>query len=140
VLYLIAFIGGLVLQATFPLTYLASPLALGVGIALMACGALFIGTAIPTMLRGHGTLNTSGSSAMLVTSGPYRYSRNPMYLGLVLLYCGLACVFANGWALPLLIPLMLFTQVRAILPEERYLNRTFGETYRSYSSRVRRWL
>jgi protein-S-isoprenylcysteine O-methyltransferase Ste14 len=73
-------------------------------------------------------------------SGPYRISRNPMYLGLVLLYGGLACVFAIGWALPLLVPLILYTQVGTIVPEERYLERSFGESYRAYRSRVRRWL
>lgn len=138
--YFIAFLIGLLLQARFPLPFLARPAALGLGVALMATGALFIVTAIPTMVRGRGTLNTAAPSAALVASGPYRYSRNPMYLGLVLLYSGFACIFAVGWALPLLIPLVLYTHVGVIVPEERYLDRAFGNTYRSYKSRVRRWL
>ena len=138
--YLIAFLIGLLLQARFPAPFLPRPIALGLGAALMGAGALVIVSAIPTMLRGHGTLSTAAPSAALVTSGPYRYSRNPMYLGLVLLYGGFACALAITWALPLLIPLIVYTQVGVIAPEERYLERAFGDAYRAYRTRVRRWL
>jgi protein-S-isoprenylcysteine O-methyltransferase Ste14 len=140
VIYAAAFVLGLLLQAQFPLPFLAQAVALGLGGVIAAVGALFIATSIPTMLRGHGTLNTAGPSAALVISGPYRYSRNPMYLGLILLYGGLACTFAVVWALPLLFPLVVYTQVGVIVPEEGYLNRAFGDTYHSYRTRVRRWL
>jgi protein-S-isoprenylcysteine O-methyltransferase Ste14 len=138
--YLVAFLIGLLLQARLPLPFLARPMALGLGAALVAACAILILTAIPTMLRGHGTLNTTAPSAGLVTSRPYRFSRNPMYLGLLLLYSGLACLFAVAWALPLLIPLVFYIQLGVILPEERYLERAFGDTYRSYRARVRRWI
>lgn len=140
VFYLLAFVIGLFLQARFPTSILAQPVVRYVGAALIVAGALFIVAAVPTMLRGHGTLSTAGPSAALVTSGPYRFTRNPMYLGLTLLYSGLTCMFAIVWALPLLIPLILYTHVRVILPEERYLDRAFGDAYRSYRARVRRWL
>ncbi len=135
-----AFLIGWALQSLVPLPFLAPPVSVGVGIALGAAGALFIAAAIPTMLRGHGTLNTAAPSASLVTSGPYRLSRNPMYLGLVLLYAGVACAFAIVWALPLVIPVVLYIRFRVIAPEERYLDRAFGDAYRSYRTRVRRWL
>jgi protein-S-isoprenylcysteine O-methyltransferase Ste14 len=140
VIYVAAFVLGLLLQARFPLPFLAQPVALGLGGVIAAVGALFIVTSIPTMLRGHGTLNTAGPSAALVISGPYRFSRNPMYLGLALLFTGLAVMFAVVWALLFVIPLVLYTQVRVIMPEERYLQRAFGDEYRAYCSQVRRWL
>lgn len=140
VLYIAAFLIGLALQTRFPLPFLAQPIALGLGGALAAVGALCIVTSIPAMLRGHGTLNTAGPSAALVISGPYRYSRNPMYLGLALLFTGVAIVFAVVWALFFVVPLVLYTQTRVIIPEERYLQRAFGDTYRAYCSHVRRWL
>ncbi|HLZ21035.1 MAG TPA: isoprenylcysteine carboxylmethyltransferase family protein [Ktedonobacterales bacterium] len=139
-LYIAAFLIGLALQARFPLPFLAQPVALGLGAALAAVGALCIVTSIPAMLRGHGTLNTAGPSVALVVSGPYRYSRNPMYLGLVLLFTGAAVMLADTWALLFVLPLVLYTQTRVILPEERYLQRAFGDTYRAYCSHVRRWL
>jgi protein-S-isoprenylcysteine O-methyltransferase Ste14 len=92
------------------------------------------------MLRGHGTLNTAGPSAALVISGPYRFSRNPMYLGLALLFTGVAVMLGVVWALLFVIPLILYIQVRVIIPEERYLQRAFGDDYRAYCSQVRRWL
>jgi protein-S-isoprenylcysteine O-methyltransferase Ste14 len=140
VIYVAAFVVGLVLQARFPLPFLAQAVALGLGGVITAVGALCIVTSIPAMLRGHGTLNTAGPSAALVMSGPYRFSRNPMYLGLALLFTGVAIVFAVVWALLFVIPLILYTQVRVIVPEERYLQRAFGDSYRAYSSHVRRWL
>jgi protein-S-isoprenylcysteine O-methyltransferase Ste14 len=140
VFYVAGFLIGLLIESRFPLPFFARPIGIAVGLALAAGGILFIVTAIPTMLHGHGTLNTAAPSASLVTSGPYRVSRNPMYVGLVLLYGGLACVFAVVWALPLLIPLIIYTQFGVIAPEERYLDRTFGDTYRVYRKRVRRWL
>jgi protein-S-isoprenylcysteine O-methyltransferase Ste14 len=140
VVYLVAFLIGLALQAHIPLPFLARPLALSLGSVLALLGALCIGTAISAMLRGHGTLNTAGPSAALVRSGPYRYSRNPMYVGLVLLYIGLATLFAVVWSLFLIVPLVLYTQLVVITPEERYLRRAFGEAYRAYCARVRRWL
>ncbi len=63
-----------------------------------------------------------------------------MYFGLVLLFGGLAVVLARVWILPLLLPVILYTQVRVILPEERYLTGAFGEAYRAYCARVRRWI
>jgi protein-S-isoprenylcysteine O-methyltransferase Ste14 len=139
-IYVVAFLVSFLLQHWFPLPFLSRPVALGLGLALVTAGGLFIATAIPTMLRRHGTLNTAAASAALVMSGPYRYSRNPMYVGLILLYTGLALVFAMPWALPLLIPLVLYTSVGAIAPEERYLERAFGDDYRVYKTQVRRWL
>ena len=140
VIYLAVFLIGLAMHIAWPLPFLPRPTALSLGIALLAAGALFVVTSIPAMLRGHGTLSTNAPSAALVVSGPYRISRNPMYVALTLLYLGFACVFAIGWAIPLLAVPLLYTHYRVILPEERYLDAAFGDTYRAYRGHVRRWL
>jgi len=140
VVYVAAFLISLALQARFPLPFLARPIALGLGGAIAALGALCIVTSIPTMLRGRGTLNTAGPSAALVVSGPYRFSRNPMYLGLTLLYAGVAVMFGVVWALLFVLPLVIYTQIWVIAPEERYLQRAFGDDYSVYSAHVRRWV
>jgi protein-S-isoprenylcysteine O-methyltransferase Ste14 len=76
----------------------------------------------------------------LVTEGPYRLTRNPMYLGLLLLYIGVACWFGLVWPL-LLAPVVVWVMgVSVIGREERYLTRKFGEEYRRYQAHVRRWL
>ncbi|HEY7984971.1 MAG TPA: isoprenylcysteine carboxylmethyltransferase family protein [Ktedonobacterales bacterium] len=138
--FALALVAGWLLQRWLPLPALPPALAFWPGVALVAGAVLWNAWAVPTMLRGRGTLNTAGASAALVTSGPYRCSRNPMYLGLALLAGGLALTFGITWALALLVPVLIYTQVRVIVPEERYLERTFGESYRAYRARVRRWI
>lgn len=76
----------------------------------------------------------------LVIEGPYKYSRNPMYVGFVLTYLGLALGLESGAALILLIPCIAVISWGVIGREERYLEAKFGEPYRAYRGRVRRWL
>jgi protein-S-isoprenylcysteine O-methyltransferase Ste14 len=76
----------------------------------------------------------------IVSSGPYRWTRNPMYLGMLLIYIGVALLFDIFWAL-VLIPLVMALVVRLVIHrEERYLQATFGEEYRRYQTQVRRWI
>lgn len=79
-------------------------------------------------------------SSALVTGGVYRVTRNPMYLGMALLYLGLALAAGSLGALALLPPLLLVVRYGVIAREERYLEALFGEDYRAYRRRVRRWL
>jgi protein-S-isoprenylcysteine O-methyltransferase Ste14 len=76
----------------------------------------------------------------LVTDGPYRFTRNPMYVSLALLYAGLALWFDVFWALVLLPAAIAIIRFYVISGEERYLERRFGEEYLKYKRRVRRWL
>lgn len=80
------------------------------------------------------------ASTALVTDGPYRFSRNPMYLGFAITYLGLALGLESGAAVILLIPCLALMSWGVIGREERYLEAKFGEDYRAYKSRVRRWL
>jgi protein-S-isoprenylcysteine O-methyltransferase Ste14 len=76
----------------------------------------------------------------IVTTGPYRFTRNPMYLSLALLYAGLALWFAVTWALVLLPMAIAVIRYYVIAGEERYLERKFGQEYLDYKARVRRWI
>jgi protein-S-isoprenylcysteine O-methyltransferase Ste14 len=76
----------------------------------------------------------------LVTSGPYRFTRNPMYLGFTLFYLALALWFGGYWTLMLLPPVLLVMIHGVIRREEAYLSRLFGTGYDDYRQRVRRWL
>jgi protein-S-isoprenylcysteine O-methyltransferase Ste14 len=79
-------------------------------------------------------------STMLVDSGPYRFTRNPIYIGIVLFYFGLAIVMTSAWMLLLLIPVLIVLQRGVVEREEAYLQAKFGEAYRKYQTRVPRWL
>ena len=80
------------------------------------------------------------ASRTLVTDGPYRFTRNPMYLGMVCLYIGIVIAFGLMWGL-LWLPLVVLAVDRLVIArEEPYLERAFGDDYRRYKARVRRWL
>jgi protein-S-isoprenylcysteine O-methyltransferase Ste14 len=92
------------------------------------------------MLRAKTTLNPAGPASTLVTGGPFRFTRNPIYLGDTLMYLGLALLFGRRGPL-LLLPGVLAALDRGVIRrEERYLERRFGRQYRAYRARVRRWL
>ncbi len=109
---------------------------------LIAAGA-FLGLglwSVIVMRRTGQTENPWQPTTEIVQKGPFRISRNPMYLQMLLICAGFAVMLMNVWIL-ILIPLCaLILQQFAILPEEAYLERKFGETYRAYKARVRRWL
>jgi protein-S-isoprenylcysteine O-methyltransferase Ste14 len=75
-----------------------------------------------------------------VESGPYRFTRNPIYLGMFLGQIGLTVAFDNFWLLMMLVPFALVVRYGVAAREEAYLGREFGDAYRGYCSRVRRWL
>ncbi len=79
-------------------------------------------------------------AASLVVTGPYRFTRNPMYVGLTCLYLGVSFWTNALWALALLPIVLAVMTFGVIMREEAYLERHFGEPYRAYRSRVRRWL
>jgi protein-S-isoprenylcysteine O-methyltransferase Ste14 len=76
----------------------------------------------------------------LVTEGPFRYSRNPIYVALTLLYVGVALLINALWILLLVVPAVLVLRYGVIAREEAYLTRKFGDAYRQYTTQVRRWL
>lgn len=76
----------------------------------------------------------------MVISGPYRFIRNPQYLGIAFLYIALAFAFGVTWALAFLPVVLLIVDRFVIAREESYLEGRFGAAYREYKARVRRWL
>jgi protein-S-isoprenylcysteine O-methyltransferase Ste14 len=88
---------------------------------------------------GTSMIVTNPTTAM-VTSGPYRFTRNPMYLGMAFLYIALALAFGVIWALIVLPAVIVAVDRLVIAREEPYLEAKFGDRYRAYKRRVRRWL
>jgi protein-S-isoprenylcysteine O-methyltransferase Ste14 len=140
VIYAGALVVGLLLQRAFPLPFLPRPVARIIGACLIGLNFLVGVPAIVTMRRARTSLNPAEPTTVLVTSGPFRYTRNPIYLSFTILYTGIA-VFANAlWAI-FLLPVTLVAISRGVIArEEQYLERTFGEEYKRYKTQVRRWL
>jgi protein-S-isoprenylcysteine O-methyltransferase Ste14 len=83
---------------------------------------------------------TNQPTRALVTTGVHGWSRNPIYLGLFLVYGGIGLAARSPWALILTLPLAITIRYGVVAREEAYLERRFGKAYRDYKARVRRWL
>jgi protein-S-isoprenylcysteine O-methyltransferase Ste14 len=130
---------GLLVEHWFPQPVL--PLAWAHRLALVPFALGLLGIAAVVSFRRAGTSpNPRTPSSQLVTGGVYRLSRNPMYVGFTLWYVAAACWKNSLWPLLFLPIVLLIMLYGVILREERYLARRFGDDYRAYQQRVRRWL
>jgi protein-S-isoprenylcysteine O-methyltransferase Ste14 len=110
-----------------------------IGIALIVIGLAIPIVAAAQFRKADTEVRPWKPSTALVTTGIYRFTRNPMYLGMTLIYAGLALLADSALALLVLLLLLAIIQYGVIKREEHYLEITFGEAYRDYRSRVRRW-
>jgi protein-S-isoprenylcysteine O-methyltransferase Ste14 len=128
------------LHKLFPLPFAFPQVFVWIGYALVLIGLGLTISAASGFMRARTTLDPHGSVSSLVTSGPYHFTRNPIYLGFVCLLIGFPLVFRIYWGLILSPLLMVLMNMLVIQYEEVYLERKFGEVYTNYKSRVRRWL
>ena len=140
VYYVAAFLVGVALELVFPTNWPSSVVRLA---AALLAGAGWLALDIAAIAH-FGAAGTSiwpmNPSTALVTSGPYRFTRNPQYLGIACLYVALVFAFGVIWALAILPGVLVIIDRRIIPREERYLERKFGQAYGDYKARVRRWL
>lgn len=110
----------------------------------LAAAFILPGLILVPALRAFGRARTRPEpwkpTTALVTGGPYRFTRNPMYLGFTLVYLGLAAWANTAWPAVLLPAVLALIHHGVIRREEAYLERLFGEEYRAYRRRVRRWI
>ncbi len=138
--YLAGIVIGMVASIWIPTKIIPSSLAWTLRGVLIICGAVLSGSAI-LKFKGVGTtVRPDRAASTLVVVGPYRITRNPMYLGLALVYVGIAIAVQSVWALILLPVVLAIIQRRAIEPEEAFLERRFGTSYIRYKENVRRWI
>jgi protein-S-isoprenylcysteine O-methyltransferase Ste14 len=140
-LFVLGIVLGWWLDRAMPLP-LAGPAARwrAVGWALVAFGISLTTWAVATFRGARTSIIPNRPATTLVTHGPFRLSRNPMYLALTLLYLGMVLLLNSAWPL-LLLPLVITVlQWTVIRPEEHYLAARFGVSYAEYWRRVRRWL
>ena len=110
------------------------------GVVLFGIGATIAGWGLLTFRRARTTTVPGKASSRLVSWGPYRFSRNPMYVGLIVAYLGEAGILRQVWPVILLPLTMAYVNWIVIPVEESKLTEVFGEEYDGYRKRVRRWL
>ena len=139
-IYLPPLVSGLLLDRRFHVPFLPRSLARGLGWPLIG-GALVLNTWFLRMIRdAEVPIRTDKPVPRLSTEGPFRYTRNPGYLALAMMYAGIAVLRNSLWAILVLPVVLIVIQREVIGREERYLERTFGEEYVSYKAHVRRWV
>jgi protein-S-isoprenylcysteine O-methyltransferase Ste14 len=139
-IYLGALGVGFALDAVIEDASLPSTVARPVGAALIVTGAGLMGTFVRAFGRARTPVDPYSPSEAVVTDGPYRLTRNPAYLGMALMYAGIAIASNAPWALvPLPVAIAVIDR-GVIAREERYLERKFGARYTDYKRRVRRWI
>ena len=137
-IYLFALLLGLLLDRRAHVPFLPRGVARILGWPLVGGGMVLAAWFARTMRAADTTLDVDKPVSTLVQDGPFRYSRNPGYLSLTMLYAGIAVLRNALWAI-LLLPLVLYVMQREVIErEERYLERTFGEEYLAYKARVPR--
>lgn len=139
-LTLAAFLAGCALELVWPTQLGGGWLRALAGIALAGAGVAGIAAAMRQFRAAGTNIETDRPSEAIVTSGLYGRSRNPIYLGMAAILVGLGLAVDSLWVLGMLIPLLLALRWGVVAREERYLARKFGEPYRAYTQRVRRWL
>lgn len=142
-LYLACLILGLVLDHVLPLPFALPQTVLvrwTAGGGLIVLGVAIAAAGIRNFSRAATPVPSSQPVRALVTTGIHGWSRNPIYVGMSLLYAGIGLAACSPWVLILTLPLAITMRYGVVAREEAYLERRFGDAYRDYKARVRRWL
>jgi protein-S-isoprenylcysteine O-methyltransferase Ste14 len=131
---------GFVVQWIAPRPIVSSNTGYWIGGVLLASGVVLAIWGRRVMERAGTNVNPTLPSTALVATGPFLFSRNPLYVALTLIYVGLALLANALWVLVLIVPVLLIMHYGVVRREERYLDARFADAYREYRSRVRRYL
>jgi protein-S-isoprenylcysteine O-methyltransferase Ste14 len=136
----VAFLAVIALHWLFPLQIFMRSLAivLGTVLAILGVGSAAWGRKI--MMQAGTNVSPFKPSTAIVTEGPFRFSRNPLYVGITSLFIGLLLLIGTWWGFVLIVPAELILHYGVILREERYLEQKFGDSYLAYKNAVRRYL
>ena len=139
-IYLGAILLGVAVDRFIPLRILPGVIASWVGGALVLSAVIFDGFGLRELHRAGTAVRPDRPTSALVTTGPFRFSRNPLYLSLAVLQAGIGIWMNSLWVLALVVPTVAITSRSVIPREERHLAEIFGSAYRDYQASVRRWL
>jgi protein-S-isoprenylcysteine O-methyltransferase Ste14 len=139
-LMLIALLVVIVLHWLWPLRTGRRLLAVAVGIILGALGIGSMAWGRITLVKGGTNVSPLKPVTGIITDGPYRFTRNPLYIGVMSLFIGLSLIIGTWWGFVVFIPVFLILHYGVILREERYLEQKFGDSYLKYKGMVRRYL
>jgi protein-S-isoprenylcysteine O-methyltransferase Ste14 len=138
--YLISVVSGAVIQLATPLPLLPGTLARRVGPPLVVVAIALLWYSVATFRAAGTPVPARKPTTVIVRTGPYRFSRNPIYLAFSLLQLGIAIWVNSVWLLATLVGAVALIHYVVMPREEQYLERKFGAQYLDYKTSVRRWL
>ncbi len=139
-IFLAAVIVGLGLEWALRVDIALGRIGLVIGLLVIAEAVAVALWARQQFVKGGTSIRPEVPSEAILTTGPFRFSRNPLYLSLASLQIGIGIAASMAWVIALVIPALLVIRYGVIAREERYLERKFGEEYLNYKNSVRRWL
>jgi protein-S-isoprenylcysteine O-methyltransferase Ste14 len=145
-LFLGALALGLVIDHLWPLPFrvsrpgFAHDVSAAVAGLMVLAGLVLMVAGVRNFLRANTPVPTVEPTRVLVTTGIHARTRNPIYVGMFLIYGGVALLVRSPWTLALIVPLALTVRYGVVAREEAYLEQRFGDEYGAYVARVRRWL
>jgi protein-S-isoprenylcysteine O-methyltransferase Ste14 len=142
IVYVLVFLAAVFIQKKVPIndSLFHQPMTKILGAGLLIIALFFLLRSLRQFFLTKNTLVTIMPTNSLQTNGIYNITRNPMYIGLAIVYLGISCLIGNWWNIILFPLLLLLIQEYMIKREEKYLERRFGQVYLDYKSKVRRWL
>jgi protein-S-isoprenylcysteine O-methyltransferase Ste14 len=140
VIFVIAMIAGFIVEWLSPTSFILAGARTGAAIVLLGSGVLMIGLGLLQHRRSGNDPDPRNPDVTVMTSGIYQRTRNPIYIGYLLVLAGIG-VWANSlWVLSTVIPAFFVVRWGVVAREEAYLEAKFGQTYMDYKNSVRRWL
>lgn len=140
----LVYLGGIVatfiLQAVIPLTIFVGGAPVFAGLVMMVAGFVPGFLALRRMWAAGTNPDPTQASTAVVSDGPFRYSRNPIYVGFAIILVGFGLLMNSWWFVPVLVVVIFVINTQVITYEEAYLEHKFGDEYRQYKARVRRWI
>ena len=138
--FLSALVAGLLLYLLIPSPQFSSASLRITGMLMAFAGTMIDVWGVCAFRRAGTHVRPSRPVTALVTCGPFRYTRNPFYIGQTIIYLGLTLFVGSLWPLVTLVPALAVVHWRIVRREEQFLESRFGEDYRAYKARVNRWI
>jgi protein-S-isoprenylcysteine O-methyltransferase Ste14 len=138
--YVVGLAVGWFISVRFGVPFVPEMIRWSLGALCLLAGFAFIAPAVASFARAKTSVIPILPTTALVESGPYRFTRNPMYVGFAFATVGVSLVTNWLWAIAVMPIVLVVVYFAAIRPEERFLEEAFGPDYSAYRSRVRRWL
>ena len=140
VVYLALMLFGVGLQFRWPIPFLAPGTQYAIGFTVIVLSIVLFGLVLRTFLASKTSLDHRRPTTALIRSGPFRYSRNPIYVSMTMLGLGAGALLNNFWIVLAMVPAVFVIRYFVIAKEEALLEKKFGDEYLRYKASVRRWI